>query len=130
MKLTLLLALLVFVELASGQEAVQNSEDETQCSGNTYDMSVCLSTSLKKIDAQLNDYYRKALKVTKRFTPQDEQNLKAAQKAWLTYRDAACKAEYDLWGGGSGGPNAHTMCIIRLTKQRSTDLHNAYLQER
>jgi uncharacterized protein YecT (DUF1311 family) len=121
---------LFFGSLACGQDATTNPDDETQCCCTTYDTSVCLSTILKKVDQQLNNNYQKALTVAKKYTPQDEQNLKTAQRAWTSYRDAACKAEYGLWGGGSGGPNAHAMCIIRLTKERNIDLQNAYLQER
>jgi uncharacterized protein YecT (DUF1311 family) len=49
---------------------------------------------------------------------------------WISYRDAGCKAEYGLWGGGSGGPNAQTLCLIRLTRQRTVKLKNAYLSIR
>jgi len=71
-------------------------------------------------------FYQKALTMTKKFGNQDVENLRVAERKWTLYRDAACKAEYGLWGGGSGGPNALTMCVIRLTKQRTTDLKNVY----
>ena len=128
--LSALIILFAFLGLTSAQDATtKDSEDETKCCCTTYDTSVCLTKVLTRVGEQLNDRYQRALKVAKRYTPQDEQNLKAAQRAWIAYRDAACKAEYGL-DGGSGGPNAHAMCIVRLTKQRSTELQDAYLQER
>ncbi|PYX91543.1 MAG: hypothetical protein DMG67_09820, partial [Acidobacteria bacterium] len=67
----------------------------------TLDTSICLAKVLKKVDLQLNDTYQKSLK-TVEDSAQDGQNLRDAQRAWIAYRDAACKAEYDLWGGGTG----------------------------
>ena len=100
---------------------------EQKCCCTTLDTSICLAKVLKKVDLQLNDTYQKSLK-TVEDSAQDGQNLRDAQRAWIAYRDAACKAEYDLWGGGTGGPNAHTICIIRITRQRTTDLHKTYLE--
>jgi hypothetical protein len=71
----------------------------------------------------LNMTYQLALKtVTSGYTTRDVQNLREAEKMWIAYRDAACKAEYGLWGGGSGGPDANTMCLVRLTRQRTAEL--------
>jgi len=98
------------------------------CDGTTYDMSVCLSKILKKTDAELNAVYKQALEVAKDpFTPQDVRNLKEAERKWIAYRDAACKAEYSLWGGGTGGPLANLRCLIRITQQRIDDIKSAYM---
>jgi uncharacterized protein YecT (DUF1311 family) len=102
--------------------------DVAKCCCTTYDTSVCLSRIHKQVDAALNTTYQQALNaVTAIYTTQDVQNLKEAEKVWIVYRDAACKAEYGLWGGGSGGPNAHIACLIRLTRQRTSELKSAYL---
>jgi uncharacterized protein YecT (DUF1311 family) len=111
--------------LGLGTAAISQDE-ETKCCCTTYDVSVCLSKVHDKVDAELNATYQKALSMTKRFGDQDVENLKDAEQKWIAYRDAACKAEYGLWGKGSGGPNAHTMCVIRLTRQRTDDLESVY----
>ena len=103
-------------------------DEETKCCCTTYDMSVCLSKVHDKVDAELNATYQKALSMTKRFGEQDVENLKDAEQKWIAYRDAACKAEHGLWGKGSGGPNAHAMCVIRLTRQRTADLKSVYTE--
>jgi uncharacterized protein YecT (DUF1311 family) len=90
-------------------------------------MSVCLSKILKRVDAELNTTYAKALESVRQSEGHDVENLKHAERKWVDYRDAHCKAEYELWGGGSGGPNAQAMCIIRLTKLRTADLKRSYL---
>jgi uncharacterized protein YecT (DUF1311 family) len=106
-------------------------DDETKCCCTTYDTSVCSSAIHKRVDGELNETYQKALKeAAAYFTAQDVQNLKEAERLWISYRDGVCKAEYGLWGGGSGGPNARTICLIRVTRQRTSDLKNAYLSKR
>jgi uncharacterized protein YecT (DUF1311 family) len=107
--------------------AAAPQDEETKCCCTTYDTSVCLSKIRDKVDAELDTSYQQALSMAGRFTSADVENLKDAQRKWAAYRDAACKAEYGLWGRGSGGPNAHGMCVIRLTRQRTTDLKDAYL---
>lgn len=117
--------LMVVIFMAVGTN-LAGQDDETKCCCSTYDVSVCLSKIHEKVDKSLNETYRQALQMTTRFGSTDVQNLKEAEKKWISYRDAACDAEYHLWGGGSGGPNAKTLCVIRLTRQRTLDLEGAY----
>jgi uncharacterized protein YecT (DUF1311 family) len=82
-----------------------------------------LAKSLKAVDAELNAEYRKALKVAKdQYKPADLQNLRDAEREWVAYRDALCKAEYGLVGGGTAGPSIQISYLIRITKQRIADL--------
>jgi uncharacterized protein YecT (DUF1311 family) len=82
---------------------------------------------LKTVDAELNVEYQRALKVTKnQWTSADVQNLRDAQRKWITYRDAVCKAEYGLVGGGTAGPSIHISCLVRITRQRIADLQAEY----
>ena len=104
-----------------------SQDDEAKCCCTTYDTSVCLARIHKGVDAALDTTYQQALKAAAEYTKQDVQNLIEAEKMWIAYRDATCKAEYGLWGGGSGGPNAKTMCLIRLTRQRTAELERRYL---
>jgi uncharacterized protein YecT (DUF1311 family) len=121
MKVFIVLLLVLSLEMiAIGQD------EETKCCCTTYDMSVCLSKVHDKVDAELNATYQKALTMTKRLDSQDVEKLIDAERKWTTYRDSACDAEYGLWGGGSGGPNARTICVIRLTRQRTNDLKRVY----
>jgi len=84
------------------------------------------SDTVKKIqdgvEVQLDAAYKAVLEIAKGYTPEDVENFKDAQQKWLVFRDAACKAEYGLWGKGSGGSNAHAMCIIRINRERIADL--------
>ena len=102
-------------------------DEESKCDGTTYDMSVCLSKIHKNVDSELNSVYRQALKAfSDNYRPQDVENLRTAQRRWIAYRDADCRAEYGLWGGGSGGPNANLICLIKRTRQRLADLRGMH----
>jgi uncharacterized protein YecT (DUF1311 family) len=121
--------LCVFLSLiALGTSTAVTQGDEKKCCCATYDTSVCLSKIREKVDAELNTTYREAESMTKRLGGQDVENLKDAEQKWVAYRDAACKAEHSLWGGGSGGPNALSMCGIKLTRQRTADLKRTYIK--
>lgn len=100
--------------MAIGSASATENE-ETKCCCTTYDMSVCLSNVSHKVDAEHSATYQKALSASQRFGDQATDDLKEAESRWFAYRDAECKTEYALWDGGSGGPNARTICIIRLT---------------
>jgi len=111
--------------MALGSAAAKENE-ETKCCCTTYDMSVCLSNVKGKVEAELNATYQKAQIASQHFGAKAVDALQDAQKQWLAYRDAECNAEYVLWDGGSGGPNARTMCVIRLTRQRTNELKRRY----
>ena len=105
------------------------AQSET-CDGTTHDTAVCLLGVFKKVDAELNVVYQRSLKVARDpYTPQDFQNLKDAERKWIAYRDAACKAERGLWGLGTGASAAHSVCLIRITRERIAALKEAYLME-
>ena len=97
------------------------------CEGNTAEVVNCMEKILKTVDGELNVEYQRALNVTKnQWTPTDVQNLRDAQRKWIAYRDAVCKAEYGLVGGGTAGPSIHISCLIRITRQRIADLQAEY----
>jgi uncharacterized protein YecT (DUF1311 family) len=110
--------------------AIPSRAQDESCDGNTYETAVCLLRVLKKVDTELNTVYQKSLKVAKDpYTPADVANLKDAERKWIAYRDAACKAERGLWGLGTGAPAIHSICLIRITKERIAALKEAYLME-
>jgi uncharacterized protein YecT (DUF1311 family) len=81
----------------------------------------------KLADAELSKEYERALKsIAQYYRPSDVANLRDAQRKWIAYRDAVCKAEYELIGGGTAGPTTRMACLVRLTKQRTADLEADY----
>ena len=105
------------------------------CDGTTYDMSVCLSKIYEKSDAELTVAYQAALKELGKwagnFTAKRQiKNLRTAERNWIAYRDAQCKAQYDLFEGGSGGPLENLACRIEATDQRIAEIRRVYLTPR
>jgi uncharacterized protein YecT (DUF1311 family) len=83
-------------------------------------MNECANKAYQKSDAQLNALYkqiRQRLKgdgdATKLFV--------AAQRAWVAFRDAACKFSTSGVSGGSIYPTVYAGCLDRLTKARVDD---------
>jgi uncharacterized protein YecT (DUF1311 family) len=91
------------------------------------DRANCFNSASKKADAELNKTYSNihaALKI--RGNDTDIQNLLNAQRLWLQFRDASCKAERALYEGGSAAPTAYNACVEELTRKRTEDLKAAY----
>jgi uncharacterized protein YecT (DUF1311 family) len=91
------------------------------------DSSNCFHAAAQKADKELNLTYsqiRAALK--NRGGDDDLQNLVNAQRLWLQFRDASCKAEHALYEGGSAAPEVYDACIEEKTRLRTVDLKTAY----
>jgi len=48
--------------------------------------------------------------------------LKAAERAWIGFRDAECKYEAAVYAGGGLQAMTYSRCLGRLTKGRTSDL--------
>lgn len=59
------------------------------------DMNVCASSDFERADKELNEVYKEILKRYHN-SPQFLKNLRAAQRAWLVFRDAHLKMIYPL----------------------------------
>ena len=49
-------------------------------------------------------------------------SLRAAQRAWIAFRDAECGLEYALWGSGSMRNIAGTDCLMHMAAERTIEL--------
>ena len=80
------------------------------CPGVTQaDMNQCAAADYRKADAELTRAYRKLEK-----TPE----LRAAERAWIAYRDADCAYEAANDRGGSIAPMVTSMCLTARTRER------------
>lgn len=113
-----MLVVLFMMFALAGIVAAQCEEKRT-----TLDISQCLGTALKRADTELNRSYQQALK---NLNMADGERLRIAQRAWAAYRDAQCKAEFELWDGGTGGQIALPQCMLKLTKRRTTEIKETY----
>jgi uncharacterized protein YecT (DUF1311 family) len=101
------------------------NEKDAPCQGvgSGADMAQCMYSAFQKADRELNNTYRQ---IFPKIEPAQQAELRTAQRLWVQFRDADCKAEYDLFGGGSGGPTAKSTCLEAVTRQRIEDLKAAY----
>lgn len=106
-----------------------NATEEQLANMAQQEMNFCAEQDWMDMDAVLNLAYKEAMARMKSFDadlPKSErgaeENLRNAQRAWVTFRDAACAAEGYAWHGGSAEPMIIYGCRARLTRQRNDDL--------
>lgn len=69
-------------------------------------------------DRALNAAYARAMA---RLTPEQQAKLKAAQRAWIPWRDAKCAALEDI-GWGSLSRVSANFCMVETTIERTLEL--------
>jgi uncharacterized protein YecT (DUF1311 family) len=104
---------------------------EVDCANATtqLEMNTCAGQDYQAADAALNETYAMAMREMKRTDgslPKAERGaeaaLRAAQRAWVDYRDAACDAEGYRAHGGSMESMVVAGCLARLTSERNDGL--------
>ena len=107
--------------LAEG--ALADEPDCTRPSG-TMETDLCQSRQYERIDESLNQAYRQTLAVLDRgeicisACAEATQNLRAAQRAWIRFRDEDCQAAYAIAVDGTGRNAARMDCLIEHTRTR------------
>jgi len=77
----------------------------------------CIESNTKPWDKRMNTAYQDVLKDA---VPAQREQLRAAQRLWVQYRDANC-AYYQLGQGSMARVQAED-CIFRMTKARAKEL--------
>ncbi len=100
----------------------------------TLGMSSCISAETLVWDRYLNAEYGKTMRWAKAADADDAvhfpefarrtDTLRAAQRAWIAYRDAECGLAYALWGAGSMRTIVASGCMLDMTARRTIDLHD------
>lgn len=80
-------------------------------------MNDCAAAAFRKTDAALNAAYRQIMARLKDDEDAKRQ-LTAAQRAWITFRDAECSFAASKTAGGSINGMVVTSCRDELTAQR------------
>lgn len=129
---------LAAAEHVTGKEAcVGRAADaciETPDGGTTVGMGFCLDAEWRYWDERLNAAYGALMAMEKTAdkevqsggssAPSTSMALKAMQRAWISYRDAACLYEVSTWFGGTGGGPAGNACMMTLTGQQALALED------
>lgn len=98
--------------------ACQAATDCTQAQTQS-DMNACAGDGFAQADARLNTLYHQ---LAKRLAPDDLERLRAAERAWIAYRDSHCA----FVGGPSEDGSIHAMivgtCMADLTAARADEI--------
>jgi uncharacterized protein YecT (DUF1311 family) len=97
--------------------AGDQGDPEKSCDGNTYEMVECLKAKTAQWDKRMTIAYQQALKDA---VPQQHDQLRAAQRLWIQYRDANC-LYYGLGEGTIARLDAGE-CMRSMTEARAREL--------
>ena len=106
-----LAAVLALVSIAHAAD-----EAEPSCDGNTHQMVECLKAKTAQWDKRLNIAYQKAVQDAQ---PAQRDQLRAAQRLWVQYRDANC-LYYGLGEGTIARLDAGE-CMRSMTEARAKE---------
>ena len=114
-----LLVVLIGVSVSvSGQKQKPKPCEDAQTQT---DMNICWGNEYKKADAALNKTYQQLAAMLE---DEEKAQLKAAETAWLKYRDTNCEFVADQYKGGSIRPMIAAICLADVTNNRTTELKN------
>jgi uncharacterized protein YecT (DUF1311 family) len=98
----------------------------------TVGMGSCLGQEWRFWDDLLNQNYQTVMAQAKAMDAEmrelgssaasQAEALRAMQRAWIPFRDAACAYEASTWGGGSGAGPASAACMMELTAAQALRL--------
>jgi uncharacterized protein YecT (DUF1311 family) len=111
---------------------------ETPGGSTTVGMGFCLEKEWLWWDGQLNRAYGDLMARHRKddaemvavgaAVPSMADALKAMQRAWIPFRDAACDYERSQWGGGTGGGPASVGCLMVQTGRQALALQRRLLE--
>lgn len=97
----------------------------------TAGMVACIQTETSVWDAILNEEYQATMETLRELDASGdvaapdltrEGTLKDAQRAWIAFRDAECRAQYALWGTGTLRQIVGANCVMDETAERAIEL--------
>lgn len=83
------------------------------------DLITCGQQSFEKVDAVLNEQYRKALTS---LIPSEQNHLKDVQKQWVRFKEAYCEELYQATLPGAEAPIERLGCLVQTTNARMGEL--------
>jgi uncharacterized protein YecT (DUF1311 family) len=110
-------AVLSICLLASAADAGDQGDPAQTCNGNTFEMVECLKAQTAQWDKRMTLAYQQAMKDA---APQRRDQLRAAQRLWIQYRDANCLF-YGLEEGTIARLDAGE-CMRSMTEARAREL--------
>ncbi len=98
----------------------------------TLGMSSCTNAEAQAWDRYLNLEYKATVAGLRAMDTEEAayfpefakrvENLRTAQRAWITFRDSECGLAYAMWGSGSMRNIAWASCQLEMTATRTIEL--------
>jgi uncharacterized protein YecT (DUF1311 family) len=128
-RLTMVVWLLFTV--APTQKAAQNKpappEQDCAQANSQFELNECTGKQYHKADTRLNSLYaRIGTDLQKDQDKSALDKLRAAERAWIQYRDLHCDAARNQFAGGSIAPTIWATCMTMVTEHRIEELQDAY----
>lgn len=111
---------------------------ETDSGSSTVGMDFCLESEWKFWDKRLNAAYTQRLREARQSDAEMqsveaavqpiEEALRKMQRAWISYRDAACLYGVSKWQGGTGAGPAGMACLSQETARQALALEGWWSQ--
>lgn len=95
------------------------AEKDCQDAVTTAEMRACANEQYKAADAELGRVYRQ---LASQLSGQRRDKLKAAQRAWITFRDKNADFAASVAEGGTLSPLLEVTELTAMTKQRTEQL--------
>jgi uncharacterized protein YecT (DUF1311 family) len=105
--------------VAAAAQAGDQGDPEASCQGNTFQMVECLKAKTAQWDKRLGIAYQQAIKDAQ---PAQREQLRAAERLWIQYRDANCL--YYGMGEGTIARLDAGECMRSMTEARARELEN------
>jgi uncharacterized protein YecT (DUF1311 family) len=104
--------------LSSAAFAGDAGDPDQSCDGSTAEMVDCISAKTARWDKRMTIAYQQALRNAA--SAQQHDQLRAAQRLWIQYRDANC-LYYDMGEGTIAKVDA-AECVRSMTEARAREL--------
>ncbi len=104
-------------DATAGRAEQDDADREDPCpeAGNQFELNRCAARARDKADAELNKLYQRLMREA---GTTEREKLRAAQLAWIKFRDAHCDYETNGNKGGSIYPMVVSFCLARVTRER------------
>lgn len=120
------LAICATFESIDAAEAQTYERCQEQSGGVTVRLRACDAVELRARNAVLNQTYTMLMRA---LPPARRDSLRAAERAWIGFRDAECAFRTTAEAGGSAAPLVTSACHLELTAARIQELRRALRME-
>jgi uncharacterized protein YecT (DUF1311 family) len=108
---------------AARAQHVSPSDSTCRAAGGEREILACFAAAVTSADRKLNEIYGQIMNT---LSKEDQASLRSAERLWIQFRDATCKAEGDLYADADISSIAFESCVEVETQVRSTDLLRIY----